>query len=193
MTNVNNLIMPITRRKNLFIVGALGVLAIGACVMFWMQEYRRWQKRQMVAMLRRSVDEWNWWRKENKEAEIDLSGADLSGAHLFDANLRGAQGVPVLDMDDILPKCFRLEVLGPPDAGPGPSRRAPPRVGEETGSQSKCPRGQRAHPAEDDGQGGATKRIVRSFVGGVGGWEGLALHRSLHSGAVCRPAWQLLV
>ncbi len=40
---------------------------------------------EQLAMLKRSVDEWNTWRKEHPEITVDLSRADLS-----DADLRGA-------------------------------------------------------------------------------------------------------
>jgi uncharacterized protein YjbI with pentapeptide repeats len=43
-----------------------------------------------VALLRKSVREWNEWRKANPELRVDLSGVDLSGAELSGANLSGA-------------------------------------------------------------------------------------------------------
>ncbi|NER21870.1 MAG: pentapeptide repeat-containing protein [Symploca sp. SIO1C2] len=50
--------------------------------------------RKQLGRLKRDVEEWNQWRKENFE-EVDLSGADLyrvnlRGANLRDANLRDA-------------------------------------------------------------------------------------------------------
>src|SRR5579884_2884574 len=36
------------------------------------------------------VNSWNQWRQEHGDAPVDLSGADLSGARLNDANLSGA-------------------------------------------------------------------------------------------------------
>ncbi len=54
---------------------------------------------QHVALLRRSVREWNRWRVENPQVTpdladaglrgLDLSGANLSGAELKEADLRG--------------------------------------------------------------------------------------------------------
>ena len=35
---------------------------------------------EQVKMLAQGVKEWNAWRKANIEVEVDLSGADLSGA-----------------------------------------------------------------------------------------------------------------
>jgi hypothetical protein len=46
-------------------------------------------KRQL-ARLRRGVDGWNEWRKENPDVEIDLSEADFSGADLTHADLHYA-------------------------------------------------------------------------------------------------------
>ena len=60
-------------------------------------------KNEMVVMLRRSVAEWNEWRRERpadlseadlREADLrraDLSEADLSRADLSEANLRRAK------------------------------------------------------------------------------------------------------
>lgn len=42
-------------------------------------------------MLRRSVQEWNAWRREHPYVEIDLFGADLSEARLAGANLAGVE------------------------------------------------------------------------------------------------------
>ena len=56
---------------------------------------------EQVAMLKRGVEKWNQWRKDNPDIEIDLMGAslnkinlskaDLRRAHLNFANLSGAQ------------------------------------------------------------------------------------------------------
>jgi len=45
---------------------------------------------EQLALLKRSVDEWNRWRNKNPTIEIDLSDADLRGATLIDANLHYA-------------------------------------------------------------------------------------------------------
>lgn len=50
---------------------------------------------QYVALLRRSVEEWNRWREENPQEMPELAGAglrglDLSGANLAGASLKGA-------------------------------------------------------------------------------------------------------
>ena len=45
---------------------------------------------EQVAMLKRSVDEWNAWRKENREARIDLLRADLRNTRLAGVRLYGA-------------------------------------------------------------------------------------------------------
>ena len=37
---------------------------------------------RQVEILGRGVDEWNEWREENLDAEVDLSNADLSGIDL---------------------------------------------------------------------------------------------------------------
>src|SRR5947199_82152 len=67
----------------------------------------RMADKELVARLKRSVDEWNQWRRQNavlsydldlssadlREADLsgaNLSGANLSGADLFGANLFGA-------------------------------------------------------------------------------------------------------
>ena len=60
--------MHIIRGKKLYIVVALGVVAIVSCTIFGIRAYPEWRKHQMVAMLKRSVDEWNEWRDENREA-----------------------------------------------------------------------------------------------------------------------------
>jgi hypothetical protein len=43
-----------------------------------------------VALLKRSVADWNAWRDENPDIHPDLGGADLSAADLSRANLAGA-------------------------------------------------------------------------------------------------------
>jgi len=43
-----------------------------------------------LALLKKSVNAWNEWRKKNPEIRPDLSGVDLSGANLFRANLSEA-------------------------------------------------------------------------------------------------------
>ena len=45
---------------------------------------------EQVERLKRSVDEWNEWRREQPEICPDLSNADLSGANLSEANLSEA-------------------------------------------------------------------------------------------------------
>ena len=44
---------------------------------------------EQLAILKQGVAEWNKWREENPEEEIDLSGADLSKANLWNAKLMG--------------------------------------------------------------------------------------------------------
>ena len=46
---------------------------------------------QHVALLRRSVEEWNRWRVENPQAVPDLADAGLRGLDLSGANLAGAE------------------------------------------------------------------------------------------------------
>ena len=46
---------------------------------------------QHLALLRRSVEEWNRWRAENPQAMPDLAGASLRGLDLSGANLAGAE------------------------------------------------------------------------------------------------------
>ena len=45
---------------------------------------------EQIERLRRSIDEWNEWRREQPEIRPDLSNADLSGANLSEANLSKA-------------------------------------------------------------------------------------------------------
>ncbi len=45
---------------------------------------------EQLALLRRGVAGWNEWRKQNPDIPIDLSEADLVGAHLREADLYGA-------------------------------------------------------------------------------------------------------
>jgi hypothetical protein len=45
---------------------------------------------EQVAMLKRGVEKWNQWRKDNPDIEIDLMGANLSKAHLDKVNLSRA-------------------------------------------------------------------------------------------------------
>ncbi len=54
-----------------------------------------------VALLQRSVREWNSWLKSNRESNPDLSGPDLRGADLRSADLRGADlsGADLSDAD----------------------------------------------------------------------------------------------
>jgi Pentapeptide repeats (8 copies) len=40
-----------------------------------------------LALLKKSVEEWNAWRKANPLVKVDLSGTDLSGTDLSGANL----------------------------------------------------------------------------------------------------------
>jgi hypothetical protein len=43
-----------------------------------------------VEILKKGVAEWNAWRRDNPTVDVDLSGADLHGSILFDANLINA-------------------------------------------------------------------------------------------------------
>src|SRR5262249_53450766 len=43
-----------------------------------------------VAMLKKGVDAWNAWRRENADIIPDLRGAHLDEAHLTEAHLNGA-------------------------------------------------------------------------------------------------------
>lgn len=43
-----------------------------------------------LALLQKSIDEFNQWRSQNWEVKVDLSGSDLRGANLFKANLTEA-------------------------------------------------------------------------------------------------------
>ena len=45
---------------------------------------------KQVERLERSVEEWNHWRIDNPDEEIDLGNTLLLGADLTNANLRGA-------------------------------------------------------------------------------------------------------
>ena len=45
---------------------------------------------QQVALLCRSIREWNRWRAENPQMTPDLAGAGLRGVNLSGANLAGA-------------------------------------------------------------------------------------------------------
>jgi hypothetical protein len=42
-----------------------------------------------LEILKQGVEQWNRWRKEHSEIDVDLSGADFAGADLGGANLRG--------------------------------------------------------------------------------------------------------
>ena len=44
-------------------------------------------KEEMVAMLRRSVEEWNIWREENPKVKVDLTNANFNYAILTNVNL----------------------------------------------------------------------------------------------------------
>ena len=41
---------------------------------------------EQLALIRRSVKEWAAWKEKNPDVQVDLSGADLSGMDLTDAN-----------------------------------------------------------------------------------------------------------
>ena len=43
--------------------------------------------KEHVALLKQGVEAWNQWRRENPHARPDLSQANLSGAHLYEADL----------------------------------------------------------------------------------------------------------
>lgn len=45
---------------------------------------------ECVALLKRGVETWNFWRKENPTRKVDLSSARLNGANLRSANLSGS-------------------------------------------------------------------------------------------------------
>lgn len=45
---------------------------------------------EQLALIRRSVEEWNAWRKRNPGVGADLSGANLNNAFLAEADLSGA-------------------------------------------------------------------------------------------------------
>ena len=88
--------MPKSRRKiPILIVAVTGIVALGCAVVLWplIGEYRR--KLELIAMLKKDVEEWNSWREDNAELELNLrganlAGADLDGADLRSVNLRGA-------------------------------------------------------------------------------------------------------
>lgn len=46
--------------------------------------------KEHIKLIKRSIEEWNGWRKKHPEERPDLRDADLSGADLGHANLRGA-------------------------------------------------------------------------------------------------------
>lgn len=45
---------------------------------------------EQLSILKQSVEVWNRWRSENRDAEVNLAGADLRAANLFRADLTGA-------------------------------------------------------------------------------------------------------
>jgi len=46
--------------------------------------------KEHLALLKQGVEAWNQWRRENPEARPDLSQANLTGAHLVEADLSDA-------------------------------------------------------------------------------------------------------
>lgn len=44
---------------------------------------------QQLGLLKRGVEGWNAWRAQHPDVTIDLSGADLAGANLTEADLDG--------------------------------------------------------------------------------------------------------
>ncbi len=46
---------------------------------------------KQLSMLKQGVETWNWWREENKEAQVDLREADLKQVNLFEADLTRAE------------------------------------------------------------------------------------------------------
>jgi len=47
-------------------------------------------KPEMIALLLKSIPEWNTWRMNNPTVVVDLRDANLRGAKLSGANLSGA-------------------------------------------------------------------------------------------------------
>ena len=45
---------------------------------------------EQLERLKRSVDEWNEWRRSHSDVEVHLEWVDLSGVHLKEADLREA-------------------------------------------------------------------------------------------------------
>ena len=45
--------------------------------------------KEHLARLKQGVEVWNQWRRENPDARPDLSQANLTGAHLVEADLSG--------------------------------------------------------------------------------------------------------
>jgi hypothetical protein len=56
---------------------------------------------QHVAMIKKGVDAWNRWRGENPDVVPDLSGENLTNAHLPRANLRSKAAEAACKADDI--------------------------------------------------------------------------------------------
>ena len=46
--------------------------------------------REHLELLKKSIDAWNAWRKENPELQPDLQDANLQGLNLCRANLQGS-------------------------------------------------------------------------------------------------------
>ena len=86
--------MPSSRRKKKLIVIALGIVALGCCVMagwHYVEAYMKEQgKQKMVTMLKRSVKEWNAWRDEHQEITPDLSESNRHGPSRREANFSHA-------------------------------------------------------------------------------------------------------
>ena len=51
-----------------------------------------------VAILKKGVDAWNKWRRENPDIRPDLSGADLSEADLSEADFARRAGLSEADL-----------------------------------------------------------------------------------------------
>ncbi|MFI0976420.1 pentapeptide repeat-containing protein [Streptomyces sp. NPDC021093] len=86
-------------------------------------------------MLKRSLSDRNQWRTDNPDIKPDLTGADLPGTNLLEANFTGAD-LTEANLDGADLSCHNHHLCAPATAGMTVRTTATPRA---TGCPGECP------------------------------------------------------